>query len=146
MRYCVNCRTPLYEESTCLVCGTPADVTVVVPVQSSSGPIPENIASALCYLGLVVSGLVMLLWPAYRGNRTVRFHAVQSILLTPTAMVLYLSLGMYASEDRRDQVMFAFQVGFLALWFFLMAMSYLGRKVSLPLLGALTDKELGTMR
>ena len=59
------------------------------PLTSYPPPVPppgaagmtDNAASALCYALGIITGVLFLVLPPYNQNRTVRFHAFQSIFL-----------------------------------------------------------------
>src|SRR5581483_1028482 len=88
MPFCANCGAAV-EGRFCSKCGTPvgagAPPSGVPPL--GPGPVPayaglsERAASALCYVLLVITGVLFLLLPPYNQNRTVRFHAFQAIFL-----------------------------------------------------------------
>ncbi|MFN7924564.1 MAG: hypothetical protein U0Q16_30965 [Bryobacteraceae bacterium] len=159
MRTCTNCQAPLFEEPACIICGKPASETLSPP---SAAPSPASGAGALtieqlrsqstsqsshyviafCYLFLALSGLIMLLWPGYRTNKHVRFHAVQSILLTPLWLWVFCVTAMFGPEEYRDKLLWIEQIAMLSTWFFMVGISAAGRSVSLPILGYLARKEL----
>src|SRR5947209_9695110 len=90
MTYCANCGTPV-EGRFCPKCGAAAGAAPAPGYVPPPGNVPpgypppaagglgmdENLASALCYIPIV--GLIFLLIEPYNKNRTVRFHAFQSL-------------------------------------------------------------------
>jgi uncharacterized membrane protein len=52
----------------------------------------ENLAAALCYIPVI--GLIFLLMPPYNQNRTIRFHAWQSILYCAAWFVIVIGMGI----------------------------------------------------
>jgi uncharacterized membrane protein len=52
----------------------------------------ENLAAALCYIPIV--GLIFLLIEPYNKNRTIRFHAWQSLLYFAAWFVIMIGLGI----------------------------------------------------
>ncbi len=53
----------------------------------------ENVASALCYFGGVVTGIIFLILAPYNQNKLVRFHAFQSIFLFVGLTALWIVCG-----------------------------------------------------
>jgi uncharacterized membrane protein len=100
----------------------------------------ENMAGLLCYLLFWVTGLIFYILE--KQNKTVRFHAMQSILL-------FLPLHIFA-------YIFSFSLwfgfGFLwwlagliwlfvfILWIILMLKAYQGEKFKLPVIGDIAEK------
>ncbi len=110
----------------------------------SMTPIPpaERAAAALAYLTLV-AGAVVLLLPAFRKNRFVRFHAWQSILLWTVFLVL-TALALLLSNVAAAIVFLL--VGILAtlailfLWIVLSIKAWQGERFELPLFGHLAAR------
>jgi uncharacterized membrane protein len=110
----------------------------------SMTPIPpaERAAAALAYLTLV-AGAVVLLLPAFRKNRFVRFHAWQSILLWIVFLVL-TALALLLSNVAAAIVFLL--VGILAtlamlfLWIVLSIKAWQGERFELPLFGHLAAR------
>lgn len=146
MQYCANCGAPV-EGRFCAKCGAPAAVAGAaapppgasagaagpqqgyVPPQQAyvppAGPqslgMEENLAAALCYIPII--GLIFLLMPPYNQNRTIRFHAWQSILYFAACIVIMIGLGIL-------HVILAFG-GMWAMWSLLMLLVRLGMFVGL---------------
>ena len=100
---------------------------------SSSLDMEENVASLLCYLFLWLGALIILLLE--KKNATVRFHAVQSILLSIVWFVLGVILPFIPFLGW--MLLPVLSLGGLALWIILMIKAYQGEPFSLPIL---TDK------
>ena len=92
----------------------------------------ENVASMLCYLLTWVSGLVFFL--IEKENKTVRFHAIQSMVvfgalfvigLIPFVGVFLLPLTAIAS---------------LVLWIVLMVTAFQGKTIKIPLASSIAEK------
>src|SRR5690625_5656728 len=58
--------------------------------QKTSSGLEQNIAGFLCYLGGFITGVIFLF--IEKENRFVRFHAIQSILVTVALLILSLLL------------------------------------------------------
>jgi uncharacterized membrane protein len=112
----------------------------------------DNMSGALCYLLGFITGILFLVLAPYNQNRTIRFHAFQSIFLniawfaiwivvtiislafnfipflgTFVSIVLHLSLGL----------------GGFIMWLYMMFKTYNGEKIVLPVIGPLADKQAG---
>jgi uncharacterized membrane protein len=108
----------------------------------------DRALGALAYVGLIPA-IVLLLIPALRGNRFVRFHSWQSVLFTIASGLLGLALKL---------IFFIFailpMVGFLLawlslvigsmgifiLWIVLLVKAALGHSYQLPLIGPLAEQ------
>ncbi len=58
---------------------------------ATSTGLEENVAALLCYVGWWVSGIVFLI--IENDNKTIRFHAFQSIIVFGAATILLLVFG-----------------------------------------------------
>ena len=150
MPFCASCGSPV-EGRFCGKCGAPAGAPAA---ESAAGPSPasnpasaaglqENVASALCYLGGVITGIIFLVLEPYNRNRNIRFHAFQSIFLTLAWFVFWfairaafglLSLGLFV-------LLPLFSLAWFVLWIYMMLTAYQGRKVVLPVIGALAEQQ-----
>ena len=101
-----------------------------------------NVAALLAYLFGWVGGLVFFL--TEKENKFVRFAAMQSILLSVGAMVLYWVLGVviaalafatYGLGALLGLLMPLLGVGFLVVWIMLMVKAYNGEEWELPVVG-----------
>lgn len=91
--------------------------------------VDENVASLLCYLLGWVSGLAIIL--IEKKNETVRFNAMQSIIVFGGITVFSIVLGtlqMFVAV-----LLPLINIIGVILWIVLMVKSYQGEKVILPL-------------
>src|ERR1035441_7001288 len=83
MAFCASCGAPV-EGKFCAKCGTPMGADVP-PAGATPGPaatgMTDNAASALCYVLGLITGILFLVLAPYNQNKTIRFHAFQSIFL-----------------------------------------------------------------
>ena len=108
----------------------------------------ENLAAALCYIPIV--GLIFLLIAPYNKNRTIRFHAFQSIFLNVAVIVIEIVFGIVFGILLRIMGVFVFLAGIfypifglvcLLLWLYLLFSTYQGKTIVLPLIGPLAQKQ-----
>lgn len=130
------------------------------PGQAYSAPIPpppvaqagleENMASALCYLLTILTGVLFLVLEPYSRNRTVRFHAFQAIFFGVGAIVTWVVveiitialtpipfLGFMLSLILHLGV----GLGLFILWLMLMYKAYNRERWVLPVIGPLAEKQ-----
>jgi uncharacterized membrane protein len=126
----------------------PAAPVYATPVQSSG--MTDNLAAALCYLLGLLTGILFLVLEPYNKNKTIRFHAFQSIFLNVAWIVLSIVLSIVFAIFIRIPVLGPlvglalwplFGLGFLGLWLFLMYKAYNNEKFVLPIIGPLAEKQ-----
>lgn len=134
----------------------PVQVSSQPPVvaKSSTG-LDENVAALLSYLFNWISGLIFFL--IEKDSRLVRFHAMQSILLTAAALVVGIILWVawivlaiilaMASEVLASLVsivlglvLFVFYIGVLIAFILCMVKAYQGQFFKLPVIGNFAEK------
>ncbi|MGD1213838.1 MAG: hypothetical protein ABR861_02495 [Terriglobales bacterium] len=105
----------------------------------SMTPLPpaERAAAAVAYLTLAPAAVVLLL-PAFRNNRFVRFHAWQSILLWGVFFVLTIA-ALFLSNVAAAMVFLLFGIlaslAMLFLWIVLSLKAWQGERFEVPLFG-----------
>jgi len=95
--------------------------------------VDENVASLLCYLLGWVSGLAIIL--IEKKNETVRFNAMQSIIVFGGITVLSIVLGTL--QVFIYVLLPLINIVGVILWIVLMVKSYQGEKVILPIVSDL---------
>ena len=158
MAFCATCGAPV-EGRFCAKCGS----VVAAPGAGSSGPaaqpvmaqpaavssgMTDNVASALCYALGLITGILFLVIAPYNQNKTVRFHAFQSIFAHVAVIVFWFVVGTVFS------MMFhilhflglfviypVFWLAMLGLWIYLMVAAYQGKTVVLPIIGPLAQQQ-----
>lgn len=167
MTYCANCGAPV-EGRFCAKCGAPAVAGTPPPPGAAPGPPPgvppqqayvppvspqglgmeENLAAALCYIPII--GLIFLLIPPYNQNRTIRFHAWQSLLYCGSWFVIMIGLAIL-------HVIFSFgglwlvwsmitrlvQLALLLGLIFAAVKAYQRERLFLPVIGPIAEKQAG---
>jgi uncharacterized membrane protein len=148
MPFCANCGSAV-EGRYCPKCGTAVDAGLPPPPPGPpplAGPagMTDNVAAAACYVLGAVTGVIMLLLAPYNRNRTIRFHAFQSIFLTVAwivfwslVRVVFSFLGFFSFYSLSSLVSLAFFV----LWVYLIISAYQGKKVVLPVIGRMAEQQ-----
>ncbi len=150
MAFCPNCGTQS-PGAFCPNCGT-AVAGSASTASSSMGSAPkyqqaqplsapglsDNVAGALCYLGLIVTGIIFLVLAPYNQNKLVRFHAFQAIFLNLAWIVLSV-LGVVIHLFGLFHLLLWLAV--VVLWLYMMFSTFNNNKVKLPLIGDLAEKQ-----
>ncbi len=103
--------------------------------------LPPNVAGFLCYLGFWVSGIVFLILE--QKDRTVRFHAAQSIVAFGGLSILFAILRAVPVVGWAFGIIIS--IGAVVLWIFLMARAYQGEQFNLPVAGSLAEALAGAL-
>jgi len=117
----------------------------------ATGGMDENVASALCYLFGIITGVVFLVMEPYNKNKTVRFHAFQSIFFNIGAIALNIALSIvftilrgflpYSMYFLFSLLSLGVSLLFLCAWIFLMFKAYNREKFKIPVIGDLAEKQ-----
>ncbi|MGA3185653.1 MAG: hypothetical protein ABSF22_00955 [Bryobacteraceae bacterium] len=112
----------------------------------------ENVASALCYALGWITGVLFLVLEPYNKNRTVRFHAFQSIFFNIAIIPLYIVVGIFSFVLHYIPVIgpliimlmyVVLMIGIVGMWAFLIYKAYNKDKFVIPLIGPLAEKQAG---
>lgn len=103
-------------------------------MDKTSTGIKENIASLLCYLGLWVTGIIFLLLEP--KNKTIRFHAFQSIIVFGAITILWV---VFSFAWILWWLYWIIEVLAFILWIILMVRAYQGQKWKAPIAGDLAE-------
>jgi uncharacterized membrane protein len=101
----------------------------------TSTGLQENVAGLLCYVLGWVTGIVFLILEA--NNKTIRFHAFQSILVFAILTVIDIAFGWIFILGP-----LIWAVTFI-VWILLIVMAAQGKKYKLPWAGNLAEKWAG---
>src|SRR5271165_5245073 len=105
MPFCATCGATV-EGRFCAKCGTAVAGAAAPPPQTppayqpppapvvTNAPMADNVASTLCYALGFITGILFLVLAPYNQNRTVRFHAFQSIFLSVGFIIIRWGLFM----------------------------------------------------
>jgi uncharacterized membrane protein len=121
----------------CPKCGAPVSGGGAAP----AGGLAENVAGALCYLLGFITGILFLVLAPYNQNKTIRFHAFQSIFLHVAFLVLWFVAGMILPSIVSLVLSPIIGLAGLAVWLFMMWKTYQNQKVKLPVIGDLAEKQ-----
>lgn len=120
------------------------------PTPAASSGISNNVAGVLCYLFGWLGGLIFLLVEPYKNDKTVRFHAFQSIFLAVALIGVYIALfilgiilGMIHLGVLLIPIWLILGLGVFAAWVFLMYKAYSNEIFKLPIIGELAAKQAG---
>jgi uncharacterized membrane protein len=98
----------------------------------------ENLAGLLSYALLFFSGVIVLIME--KENKTVRFHALQSILWFMLLWIARTVVGWIPLiSGPLDAVIGLVTV---ASWLFLMYNAYMGKKFKIPMIGDVAEKQV----
>jgi uncharacterized membrane protein len=171
MAFCASCGSPV-EGKFCAKCGATVGAAAPPPPQQPAGgyqppvqpiggnyppPNPgpatgmaDNAASALCYVLGLITGILFLVLEPYNKNRTVRFHAFQSIFLNIAMIVVAIALGIFDALIAHmigwwfaSMVSMLFNLALFAVWIYMILMTYQGRTIVLPVIGPLAQQQAG---
>ena len=158
MTYCPNCGAAV-DGRFCPKCGAPAPAAGAPPGVGQYAPPPaspqglgmeENLAAALCYIPII--GIIFLLIDPYKQNRTIRFHAWQSIFFSVAWFVVRIAMailwmvlrvalpyGMWAMWALLSGLI---SLAFLGLLIFMAVKAYQRDRLVLPVITELAEKQV----
>jgi uncharacterized membrane protein len=123
------------------------------PTPAASSGMSNNVASFLCYLVGWITGLIFLLLEPYKNDKTIRFHAFQSIFFNVAYIAIWIVYailsGVMAAVTHGATLLitgplfFVLWLGFIVVWVFLMVKAYNNQTFKLPIIGALAAKQAG---
>ena len=145
MAFCATCGAPV-EGQFCAKCGSRVGAAPSVaagPSTQVAAAMADNVASSLCYVFGLITGIIFLVLTPYNRNPVVRFHAFQSIFLNVACIVASIVL------DRIFDVMHLWaleplvSLAILATFIFMMIMTYQGKKIVVPVIGPIAQQQAG---
>ena len=142
---CTRCGGTISESAAfCPQCGQPAGKESTG--QKSEGGLQPNVAGLLCYLAGFITGIFFLVAEPYKRDRSVRFHAFQSIFLSVAWVALYLVWtilwtlfpGLWWTIWRLYSLV---SLGFIVLVLFLMYKAYNNQQFKVPIIGEIAARQ-----
>jgi len=110
----------------------------------------DNVASTLCYVLGLITGIIFLVLEPYSKNRAIRFHAFQAIFLNVLVIVIEIVFGIIFRIMLEILGVFGLLVGIfwplfwlicVGLWLYLLLSTYQGKTIVLPVIGPLAQKQ-----
>ena len=108
-------------------------------MSDTSTGLQENVANILCYVLLWVSGIAFLILEP--ENKTVKFHAYQSILVFGTLTVIWVIIRWIPFIGFPISIII-WVIGFIA-WIGLIVIASQGQKYKVPIAGDYAEKWAG---
>jgi uncharacterized membrane protein len=148
MAFCPNCGSEVGGQF-CPKCGTNVSgATLSAPASVSSSGMATNLASALCYFPLVA--IIFLLIEPYNKDRTIRFHAWQSIGLAIGLTVLQIAISIFVRLVMVASIALGLMLGILStlvsfagliVFIYLAFKAYQNQRIVLPVIGPFAEKQ-----
>jgi uncharacterized membrane protein len=146
--FCSKCGAKNEDNATfCAVCGaqlssTPNQGTGAPQSSGSQTGLQKNVAGLLCYLFGWVTGIIFLL---IEKDRFVRFHAIQSTIISVAVIVVQIFLGILMSILWRLILVLTvlnsiIWIGWVVLSIFLMVKAYQNQCFKVPFAGPIAEK------
>jgi uncharacterized membrane protein len=148
MPFCATCGSPV-QGIFCAKCGSrvgAAPSAASGPAMQASGTMTDNVASALCYVLGLITGIIFLLLAPYNRNRLIRFHAFQSIFLHVGCIVAGIAIRIVLNVLTLWGMFFVVDLFWLAcivLWIYMILQTYQGKTVVLPVIGPIAQQQAG---
>jgi len=134
-RFCAKCGAPVGAVS-----GAPPGSSTIPPSGSSASGLSDNLAGALAYIPIL--GIIFLLVEPYKRNKTVRFHAFQGLFLFGFSIVVHVVMSaVVALMWGMLFIMPLINLALVGLWLYMMYQTYQGKKIGLPIIGPLAEKQ-----
>jgi len=118
---------------------------------ASEGGLDENVAAALCYALGLLSGVAFLVIEPFNKNKTIRFHAFQSIFFAIGYFVFWIILSIFSAILRSllnytlwfipNLLSLGVGLAFFGFWLFLMYKAYNREMFKIPVIGDIAEKQ-----
>jgi uncharacterized membrane protein len=113
--------------------------------QSAGAPMADNVASGLCYVVGIITGVIFLVLAPYNQNKVVRFHAFQSIFFSlawfVVVFVLNIVFGILHLWFISFGLMSLIELAGFVLWIYLLITTFQGKTTVLPIIGPLAQNQ-----
>ncbi len=152
MAFCPNCGAAV-EGRFCPKCGTAVTTGEAAGGAPQAGPtygtptagttssgLSENVASALCYVLGLLTGIIFLVLAPYNQNKTIRFHAFQSIFLHVAWLAIWFA-SIFILHGFMIFVTPLVGLAFFIIWILVIIKAYQGQKLVLPVIGSLAQQQ-----
>jgi len=158
--FCASCGTQV-EGKFCPKCGAaivtggsapppPPGNPYAAPASPVAAPMADNVASMLCYILGLVTGIIFLVLDPYKSNRTIRFHAFQSIFLNVAVIIIEIAFSIVFRIVLEIVGIFGFLVALFwpvfglacfLLWLYLLFSTYQGKTIVIPVIGPIAQRQ-----
>lgn len=148
MAFCATCGSAV-EGEFCAKCGSrvgAAPSAAPGPTMQASGAMADNVASTLCYVLGLITGIIFLVLAPYNKNPVIRFHAFQSIFLHVACIVVAIGLNIVLGILHLWSLFFLgslLWLVFFVLWIYLLIQTYQGKTIVLPVIGPIAQQQAG---
>ena len=145
--FCQNCGTSMAGGANPSAGPTPGGPTPGYaspqPLATTSTGMSENVAGALCYLVGFITGIIFLVIAPYNQNKFVRFHAFQSIFFNVAYIAFWILMSFLTVLTHGIGFLLfpLIGLGFFVLWLYLMFSAYNNKRIKLPIIGDLAEKQ-----
>ena len=146
MAFCATCGSAV-EGSFCAKCGSQVGAVPSAssgPAMQVSGAMADNVASALCYLVGLITGIIFLVLAPYNKNPAIRFHAFQSIFMNVAWIVIAFGLNIVLGIMHLWTLLFLtplIGLAFFVLWLIMLIQTFQGKTIVLPLIGPIAQQQ-----
>jgi len=107
----------------------------------------ENVASALCYLLGLVTGILFLVLAPYNRNPRIRFHAFQSIFFHVGWIIFWIAVAViqmampFGLTIIISLLHLLIWLGGFIVWLLLMWKAYNNDRLVLPIIGPMAEQQ-----
>ncbi len=141
MAFCASCGSQM-EGTFCGKCGSSAaGAASSGPTIQAAGGLADNVASALCYILGLITGILFLVLAPYNKNPAIRFHAFQAIFLNVACIVVSIVLNVILVMLHLWALTPLVSLAILGLFIYVMIMAYQGKTIVLPVIGPLAQQQ-----
>jgi len=153
MPFCASCGTQV-DGKFCPKCGAVVGAAAAAPqgagapppvAAAGTAPMADNVASALCYVLGIISGVVFLVLAPYNQSKAVRFHAFQSIFFSLAwiagSIVLGILLGILHMWFIGFGIHSLYNLAGFVIWVYLLVTTFQGKTTVLPLIGPIAQQQ-----
>ena len=108
--------------------------------------LPQNVAGAVAYLLGPITGILFLVME--KDNRFVRFHAMQSTVVSVAWIAVSIALSFFTAIPVLGWIVgilttFVLGLAGFVLWLFCMWQAFVGNEWEIPVVGPFARKQLG---
>src|SRR5260370_14685979 len=145
MACCATGGAPV-EGQFCAKCGSRVGAAPSVaagPSVKVAAAMADNVASSLCYVLGLITGIIFLVLTPYNRNPVVRFHAFQSIFLNVACIVASFVLDRILDVMHLWALEPLISLAILATFIFMIIMTYQWKKIVVPVIGPIARQQAG---